>query len=122
MRKCVVCGTEYEYCPNCPKHRQQAAWHKLFHEENCKKIFNILNDYHFKHIDINEARELLSQCDLSHMHDFNAHYRNEIETIMAKPKHRGYRAKLSLVDEVMEAPVAEEVPVVEIIEEELPLA
>ena len=109
MRKCVLCGKEYEYCPNCPKDSRKPLWHKLYHSENCRNIFEALNNYNFKLATKEETQEILSKCDLSI--ELNDHYRGEIEAIM--PKKRGMRAKVMIVDEVV--PEAE--PVEEIKEE-----
>lgn len=96
MRKCVLCGKEYEYCPSCPKDKSKALWHKLYDSENCRNIFTALNDYSFKLVTKEEAKELLSKCDLTL--ELNDHYRGEIDEIMSKSK-RGLRAKINIVDE-----------------------
>lgn len=83
-RKCILCGTEYDYCPSCPKDKSKAPWHKLYHSENCRNIFNALNDFNFKLISKDEAKERLSSCDLSI--ELNDHYRGEISEIMAEPE------------------------------------
>lgn len=83
-RKCVLCGKEHEYCPNCPSDKNKALWHKLFCSENCKNIFNALNDYNFKIIAKKEAQEALSKCDLTI--ELNDHYRNEINAITTEPE------------------------------------
>lgn len=107
MRKCILCGKEYEYCPSCPKDKDKALWHKLYHSENCRNIFNTLNDFNFNLIDKTQAQERLSACDLSV--ELNDHYRNEINAIMEKPKpKRGMRAKAQIFDDVA-APVLEEI-------------
>lgn len=119
-RVCCICNTEYKYCPSCDK--KMPTWSTMFDTENCKNIFYILTDYNFGKLTKEETVSKLEECDLSQKSTFRRKIQDEIDSLMAKPKHRGYRAKLSLVDEVMEAPVVEEAPVAEIIEEELPLA
>jgi len=97
MRKCVLCGKEYEYCPNCPKDSRKPLWHKLYHSENCRNIFESLNNYNFKLATKEETQEILSKCDLSI--ELNDHYRGEIDAIM--PKKRGTRAKIEIIDEAI---------------------
>lgn len=129
MRKCILCGKEYEYCPTCPKDKDKAPWHKLYHSENCRNIFNALNDYNFKLVTKSEAKTRLSACDLTI--DLNDHYRGEINDIMAfneapiesvpaeeivaepeviepKPK-RGTRAKAKIVEEGIPEEIKNEV-------------
>lgn len=120
VRTCCICGQEYKYCPTCDK--KLPTWFTMFESENCKTIFYTLTNYNLGKITKEEAVEKLNECDLTHKFTFRQKIQNELDSIMAKPKHRGYRAKLSLVDEVMEAPVVEETPVAKIIEEEFPLA
>ena len=111
-RKCILCGKEYKYCKSCSKDTKKETWHTLYDTENCKNISKALTDYNFKKITKEEARDILSQCDLTIK--LNDHYRNEIETIMVKPK-RGTRAKAMVIDEVMPE-MAEEI-VQELVEE-----
>lgn len=111
MRNCVLCGREYNYCPNCAKDRSKPTWHKLFDNENCKDIFNILNDYTFELSTKEEAKELLSKCDIAI--ELNDHYRNEINAIMAEPKKTKQVKKVEEVEEVKEEPKVEIEPEVE---------
>ena len=97
-RKCLVCGNEYTYCRSCPKDARKETWYALYDNENCKNISQALTDYNFNKITKEEAKELLSKCDLSI--NLKEYYRNTLEVVMAKPK-RGMRAKAMLVDEVM---------------------
>ena len=83
-RKCVLCGKEYEYCPSCPKDMSKALWHKLYDSENCRNIFEALNNYNFKLATKEETRKILAKYDLSI--ELNDHYRGEIEEIMKKPE------------------------------------
>ena len=113
-RKCILCAKEYTYCKSCPKDAKKEAWHTLYDTENCKNISKVLTDYNFKQIDKEEARDLLSQCDLSI--ELNDHYRGEINEIMTKPK-RGMRAKVMVIDEVLPEPELIEQIIEEIKEE-----
>ena len=82
MRKCVLCGKEYEYCPSCPKDARKPLWHKLYHSENCRNIFEALNNYNFKLATKEETKEVLSKCDLTI--ELNDHYRGEVNEIMTE--------------------------------------
>lgn len=44
MRKCVCCGKEYEFCPNCGK-KSQPLWMVSFCSETCKDLFNLVSAY-----------------------------------------------------------------------------
>ena len=104
-RKCILCGTEYTYCPSCPKDAKKESWYAIFDNENCKNISKALTDYNLNQISKAEARHALLACDLSIK--LNDHYRNEINEIIERPK-RGKRAELKIFDEVTIEPVATE--------------
>lgn len=115
-RKCILCGSEYTYCKSCPKDIKKETWHTLYDTENCKNISQALTNYNLKQITKEDAREILSTCDLSI--ELNEHYRSEIEEIMSKPK-RGQRAKALIIDEVIPEEIKEEI--FEEIKEEAPV-
>ena len=50
IRKCVCCGREYEFCPNCSK-ANEPAWKVSFCSETCKELFNVVSAYNAKRID-----------------------------------------------------------------------
>ena len=111
-RKCIVCGNEYNYCRSCPKDAKKETWYALYDNENCKNISQALTDYNFNKITKEEAKELLSNCDLSI--NLVEYYRNTLDVVMAKPK----RSKVKPI--IIEEPIIEEevIPVVEEIKEE----
>ena len=83
-RKCVLCAKEYNYCSTCTKDRNKPLWNKLYDSENCRNIFNALNDYNFNLITKEDAQAKLRGCDLSI--ELNEHYRGEINAIMTEPE------------------------------------
>lgn len=112
-RKCIVCGNEYNYCRSCPKDAKKATWYALYDNENCKNISQALTDYNFNKVTKEEAKDILSNCDLSI--NLAEYYRNTLDVVMAKPK----RSKAKQI--VIEEPIIEEeiVPMVEEIKEEV---
>ena len=70
-KKCIVCGTEYTYCPSCAEFANVAIWHNLYHDENCKEIFAIATDFNAKVLDKDVAKEKLGKCDLSNKKSFH---------------------------------------------------
>jgi hypothetical protein len=43
----------------------------IFHGDNCRKVFYIINDYKSGDIDITTARQQLDECDLSDKSHFH---------------------------------------------------
>ena len=41
-RKCVVCGSAYDYCPNCAKDANKPKWMIRYDKEACKTIWETL--------------------------------------------------------------------------------
>ena len=97
-KQCILCGKTYKYCKSCRSDAKKGPWSSLFDTENCKNNSKALTDYNLKKITKEDARDALSQCDLSI--ELKEFYRNEIEEIMAKPK-RSFRPQPVVVDEVV---------------------
>lgn len=62
-RKCIVCGEAYHYCNNC--NVEEPAYRTIFHDENCKNIFDAVSNLYFKHVTEEEVIARLAECDLS---------------------------------------------------------
>ena len=65
-RKCICCSTEYRYCNTCSEDKTKPAWYAIYHNENCKDIFNTASDYLAGAITKEEARQKFDACDLSY--------------------------------------------------------
>ena len=64
-RTCKVCGEKYHYCFNQTCSEKQPSYMALFHDENCKTIFETLNKLYFGQITEKKAVKALRKCDLS---------------------------------------------------------
>ena len=85
-RVCFTCGQKHSYCPSCYEDRHLETWHIMFHNENCKNIFNIVNQYFYKHITTDKAIEQLEQCDLTGLDTFNEDIKKEVSDILTQKK------------------------------------
>lgn len=65
-RKCICCSEEYRYCNSCAEDRMKEPWNSIYHNANCKDIFNIASDYLANAITKEEAKEKFDKCDLSY--------------------------------------------------------
>lgn len=45
LRKCIVCGTEYDYCPKCGKNAGEPGWKISFDKEVCKDLMDVVSGY-----------------------------------------------------------------------------
>lgn len=109
-KKCIVCGKSYTFCPVCHG-GAEPAWKNIYHDENCKKIYNICEEVINGNITEAEAKHMFDECDLSAKKDFH-HVLKEIID-------KAYAAEIPVAPEVeaeiVEETVAEteETPVVE---------
>lgn len=72
-RRCVCCGKEYEYCPNCAK-ASQPSWMVSFCSEKCKGLFNIVSAYKAKRIGKTEVSDYVKAHAIN-----NGNYVGEIQ-------------------------------------------
>lgn len=87
LRKCIICGSEYKYCPKCGNGDKNETWRYLYDTELCNNIFNIVSSFSHNHIDKENAKEKLEALDIPKGMKFNAEIKKLINTIMAvEPK------------------------------------
>lgn len=114
-RKCVCCQTEYYFCPNCSDYDTLPRWMTIFHDENCREIFNTVSSYCNNVITKDQAKKRLDKCDLSNKHTFKDSIKSKIseiyrETLVeAVEKEIAKEAEKEIVEEtVMETEIVTE--------------
>ena len=65
IRTCLVCGTKYKYCNTCGDYNPEETWRFVFHEEKCRDIYDIWQQYHSKQISLGELKNALKGFDLA---------------------------------------------------------
>jgi len=108
-KTCVVCGEKYSYCYNC--NTKDPSWMALFHDENCKKIFDTVNKLYFNHITEAEALDILRECNVNVIDSVGANekIKNTVKKLSATKKRKN--TKKAVVEEstdTVEVEVAEE--------------
>lgn len=78
---CVVCGKGYHACDSCDEIKSFTPWRSLTDNIEHFKIFTILKDYNNNLISKTEARELLSNADLSDKDSFKDSCKKLLEDI-----------------------------------------
>ena len=96
IRRCVVCGSEYKFCPRCNEDADKALWYFTFCAEQCKNIYNITSGYEDGKITANVAKTKLDKLDLSKLDKFGTSYKASIEKINSTA------VKEVIVDEAVE--------------------
>ena len=83
-RNCSICGVEYSYCPDCDAYKDYPRWMFLFHDENCKKIWEVYNAYNAGVKNANQAKYALQRLDLSKRSRFIPAIQSFIDKICAE--------------------------------------
>jgi predicted nucleic acid-binding Zn ribbon protein len=82
-RKCVVCGSHYNYCPVCGKNDPYATWRYIYCSEDCRKLFNIANNWVSKKISSEYAKEQLKTITVPPLNRIQSTIRKNIEQIQS---------------------------------------
>lgn len=88
-KTCIVCSKKYTYCSGCSEFDRYPRWMGIFHNENCKNIYTVTNDYINRHLSgttKEEARELLDKCDLSYKEQLHKSIRAALDEIYFEEK------------------------------------
>ena len=108
-RECYLCGEKYSYCPTCSQDKSKPTWMIEFHEENCKTIFQACTDFNMKFLTKDEAKEVLSKCNLTNKTSFRTSVQNTLTAIFTEEK----KPAAEKVEKKSVAPKAAKTPVVE---------
>lgn len=84
MKKCILCGKEYEYCPKCSS-KNLPRWMSLYDSDNCRKIFNLASDYYGGDT-MEELKQQIKECDLSEVDKYSEDIQKAIAAIKAATK------------------------------------
>lgn len=81
-RTCIICKTQYYFCPNCHTDADKPTWYFIFDGENCHDIYEICTQYRDQIIDAKTAYDRMSKCDISKMDNFADSTKAQIKEIM----------------------------------------
>lgn len=101
-RTCIVCSQKYEFCNSCKDHATLEPWHSIFHDNNCREIFNAVSMYGKDSDDVVKAK--LDKCNLFNKDNFHKNIVKVIDELYSSEKK---------VDSVEEDTVVETIEVVE---------
>ena len=81
-RSCIICKTQYHYCPNCGEDSGKPTWYFIFDGQNCHDIYEVCTQYRDKEIDAETAYDLISKLDISNLENFVDSTKAQIEEII----------------------------------------
>lgn len=83
-RKCICCGTRYQYCPTCGQDRTKPAWMTEFCSVTCKELWTTATKYNLKKITKDEAKEIIEIIDLKERSAYVDCIQRDLENILAE--------------------------------------
>lgn len=110
-RECYLCGEKYSYCPTCSQDKMKPTWMAEFHEVNCKTIFQTCTDFNMKLLTKDEAKKVLSDCNLSNKESFRSSVQKTLGAIFAEDKKPAVKkaAKTPVVEKTEITPIIEKI-------------
>ena len=121
-RKCLSCGTKYDFCPDCSgADRLAPSWKAEFCCEDCKTLWQTCTKFNMNKLTKAEAKAIISALKLKPADQYAACLQRDLKNIMPeepKPK-RGKRAVLAVFDEAIQPEIKEEIKLPE--EEVIPV-
>lgn len=109
---CIVCHKKYEYCPSCSGDANKPSWMAVFCCDNCRILYNTINDYRHKLLSKEKAFEILNKLDLSYVNELPKNFKESFDEIMKAEK-----IETVLESVVMAEPSMEEFVINSVIEE-----
>ena len=65
-KKCICCGEVCTFCTGCSEYDKYPRWMAIYHNENCKNLFDISSDFLAGALSKEDASVKLKECDLSY--------------------------------------------------------
>lgn len=113
-RICSVCKRPYHYCPTCMSDANKPTWMAVFCCENCKDIYNAINDYRYKSLSKKDALNKLNTLDLSPVDKLPENFKSIFKEIFEESNIKETKIEL-ITEEIVEEVINESIlePVVE---------
>lgn len=89
-KTCLCCKKTYSFCTGCSAYDHLPRWMAIFHDENCKKLFNATTDYLAGEITEEEVKAIFDTCDLSD----KANFHHSIQELIAQIYGNGNKAEV----------------------------
>lgn len=86
-RTCIVCRKDYNYCMHCDEFSHLPKWMMLFHDANCREIFNTISAYENTEISKETAKARLTACDFSRKANYSKAFSKKVDDILKIEKN-----------------------------------
>ena len=111
-RVCGICKTKYSYCPTCAADANKPTWMAVFCSENCREVYNVLNDCRYHSLSKKDAFNKLSALHLSCASTLPVYFKETLNEILEEGKTKEVIEEV-IVEEIMNAPISMEEQAIE---------
>lgn len=121
-RKCLSCGTQFKYCPDCSRaDALKPAWASQFCSESCATLWSTLTKFGMDRLTKSEAKSIISDLDLKSVESYSACVQRDLAKVMTEEKKskRNKRIEIQPIDEVIDAELEIAEPIVVEVEAEV---
>ena len=64
-RKCLFCGSTYQYCPNCSEYTKYPKWMSEFDTEKCHDLYGVMAKYGIGEKTIEDVKATLDKYNVT---------------------------------------------------------
>lgn len=106
-RKCLACGTNYSYCPDCSRaDALKPTWYRDFCIDSCKDLWYTLTRYNMGLITKSEAKSVILELELNPIESYSQFIQRDYAKVMTEEKKskRGKRVEVQPIDDAIDVP------------------
>lgn len=80
-RICIVCGTQYEYCPKCAKYAHLPKWMWMVDTETCKDLNDVIVGYSIGNKTIDDVKQIVAKHNITDYSKYSKGVQNVLNKI-----------------------------------------
>lgn len=92
-RKCIFCGTTYQYCPNCRDFSSYPKWMAEFDTEKCHDLYTVIGGYNIGINTIQDVKSTLDKYDVTDYSIFSKKLRDKLNELVPAKKEEQPKAQ-----------------------------
>ena len=87
-RTCYTCGNTYNYCPSCEGDRLKPKWMNNWDSEECKDVFNVLNNYDGENVKVSDVKAVFKKYGVKDFSKYKPGIQAHIAKILKTPEKK----------------------------------
>lgn len=85
-RKCIFCGSTYEYCNHCKNNDKYPAWMFNFDTEKCHDLYEVVAGYNMGIKTIEDVKSVLDKYEVSDYTIFSKKLQDKLNEVVPQKK------------------------------------